>query len=55
MDCSRCGFDFDEEVTPDCGYCGKRWDRPVRKRRRQRPIGGKRGRNSGTVNKAKSR
>lgn len=53
--CSRCKFEFDEEENENCGYCGKHKDRLVKRRKRRRPIGGKRGKNSGKVNKAKAK
>lgn len=38
-----------------CGECGVSYDRKVRRRRGRRTIGGKRGRNSGTTNKSKTK
>lgn len=51
MTCTRCKTDMENAVH--CPYCGKHRDRVVRKSRRSRPIGGKRGRNSGTTFKSK--
>jgi hypothetical protein len=53
MKCIRCREEFGERER--CQECGVHEDRIVRKMRRRRPIGGKRGRNSGTVNTAKSK
>lgn len=50
--CVRCREAFGDH--PRCTNCGVHEDRIVRYVRR-RIIGGKRGRNSGTVNKAKSK
>lgn len=50
--CLRCKT---PQVADRCRECGKHKDRPVRSSRRQRPIGGKRGRNSGTTSKAKNK
>lgn len=49
--CTRCKT---QQVVLFCRECGKHRDRLVRKTRRQK-IGGKRGRNSGTTNKAKTK
>lgn len=38
-----------------CLYCGVGRNRIVRKAKRSRPIGGKRGRNSGTTGSAKKK
>lgn len=53
MKCIRCKEPFGEGER--CQECGVHEDRPVRKMRRRRPIGGKRGRNSGTTNTAKNK
>lgn len=53
MICTRCKFDMED--NEHCGNCGKHKDRVVRKTKRRRPIGGKRGRNSGTVGTAKNK
>jgi hypothetical protein len=55
MECIRCHEDFGERHDGRCQECGVHEDRVVRKMRRRRPIGGKRGRNSGKVNTAKSK
>lgn len=47
MRCLRCREDFGTGAR--CRECGVHRDRPVRRSRRNRPIGGKRGRNSGKV------
>ena len=47
MRCNRCREDFGSGVT--CRECGVHKNRRVVKGRRGRPIGGKRGRNSGKV------
>ena len=53
--CNRCRTQraFAESTT--CIECGVHEDRKVQRKRRRRVIGGKRGRNSGTTNKAKSK
>jgi len=53
--CIRCKESFGERRDSRCQECGVHIDRPVRKMRRRRPIGGKRGRNSGTTNTAKNK
>lgn len=53
MKCIRCREEFGDRSR--CNYCGVSEDRVVRKMRRRRPIGGKRGRNSGTTNTAKNK
>lgn len=50
--CLRCKT---RHSKTNCPECGKHKDRPVRKSKRSRPIGGKRGRNSGTVGYRKSK
>lgn len=50
--CARCKT---QQVVDRCRECGMHRDRPVRKSKRQRPIGGKRGRNSGTVGSSKKK
>lgn len=51
--CIRCHEDFGPGVF--CRECGVHKRRRVVKARRSRTIGGKRGRNSGTTNKAKNK
>jgi hypothetical protein len=55
MKCIRCREEFGDRPDSRCQECGVHVDRIVRRMRRRRPIGGKRGRNSGTVNTAKSK
>lgn len=51
--CNRCKEPFGSGVF--CQECGVHKKRPVKKMRRRRPIGGKRGRNSGTVGTQKNK
>lgn len=53
MKCNRCKEEFGEGVR--CQECGVHEDRLVKRMRRSRPIGGKRGHNSGTTNTAKNK
>lgn len=53
MKCVRCREPFG--AGRQCQECGVGRDRIVRKIRRSRPTGGKRGRNSGTVGTAKNK
>lgn len=52
--CMRCHENFGEREDDKCQECGVHEDRPVRRIRRSSPVGGKRGRNSGTTNKSKA-
>lgn len=51
MKCVRCRETFG--AGRRCQECGVGRDRIVRKMKRRRPLGGKRGRNSGTVGTSK--
>lgn len=53
MICIRCHEEFG--TSRNCSYCGVGRDRPVRQIHRTNKIGGKRGRNSGTVHTAKKK
>lgn len=53
MLCNRCKYDG--PAWTRCPECGVHKDRIVRKLGRRRPIGGKRGRNSGTVGSSKKK
>jgi len=55
MLCIRCKAANPFAEAPRCWNCGIHKNRLVRKSRRSRPIGGKRGRNSGTTNTAKKK
>jgi len=55
VSCNRCREPEGFATSVTCSNCGVHEDRPVRRNRRRRPTGGKRGRNSGTTNKAKQK
>lgn len=51
--CIRCRESFGSRER--CQECGVHRDRVVQRKRRRRPIGGKRGRNSGTTSNSKTK